>query len=314
LPPIRVHICRLSGIIDAEHEGDAVTTDVNLIEQYARDRDAEAFAGLVQRHAPMVYGVGLRITGNPADAEDVAQECFLALARQASDVVASPAGWLHAKARTASLNILRRAARRRTHEDRAAAANAASAEEPGWDDIAPHVDQALAELPDELREPLVLHFLEGQTQADVAAALGLNQSTVSRRLDKGVAELRRNLERAGVAVSVVVLASMMSGCAKITAVPAALTASLGKMALAGVGRSAGAAAAMGMATALKLKLLVLLAAGVIAVSAVVAYKAMASPTPRPVDDRTHGRRSKPDANAGRHQGRNCNENGRYHSA
>ena len=60
-------------------------SDSVLIERWSQFQDAEAFAELVRRHASMVHGTCLRILGNGADAEEVAQDCFLELLRQASE-------------------------------------------------------------------------------------------------------------------------------------------------------------------------------------------------------------------------------------
>ncbi|HUU68691.1 MAG TPA: sigma-70 family RNA polymerase sigma factor, partial [Planctomycetota bacterium] len=214
--------------------------DAALLERYARTRDAEAFAELVRRHAGAVYGTCLRITRNPHDAEDAAQECFLELARRASSITSSVPGWLHTAATSRSLNAIRDASTRRRHEEQAMNGNHRN-DEPAWDEIAPLVDAALEDLPDDLRVPLVLHFLEGRSQQEIAGELGVNQSTVSRRIDSGLGVLRERLKKAGVAVSAAVLASLIAENAA-SAAPATLAAALGKMAMAGIGETAGAAA------------------------------------------------------------------------
>ena len=67
--------------------------DGTLLQRYASDHDADAFAELVRRYAGMVYATCMRVTGNAHDAEDVAQECFLTLARKVlpSGTVTTPA-------------------------------------------------------------------------------------------------------------------------------------------------------------------------------------------------------------------------------
>src|SRR5436309_13847944 len=80
--------------------GAASQTDGQLLEGYIRRRDGDAFAALVRRHGPMVWGVCRRSLAHH-DAEDAFQATFLVLARKAAAVV--PRGlvgnWLYGVAR-----------------------------------------------------------------------------------------------------------------------------------------------------------------------------------------------------------------------
>jgi hypothetical protein len=105
--------------------------------------------------------------------------------------------------------------------------------DPTWDQIAPYVDAALAKLPDELREPLVQHFLLGRTQTQVAQNLGIDQTTVSRRVQTGIETLRRHLKHAGISCGAVALSAAFASHAQ-AAVPVRLSVSLMKIALAGL--------------------------------------------------------------------------------
>jgi len=258
--------------------------DAALLERYAQTRDAEAFAELVRRHAGAVYGTCLRITRNPDDAEDAAQECFLELARRAATITASVPGWLHTAATNRSLNAIRDASTRRRHEEQAMNGNHRN-DEPAWDDIAPLVDAALEDLPGDLRVPLVLHFMEGRSQQEIAGDLGVNQSTVSRRIEAGLDGLREKLKRAGVVASVAVLGALLAENAA-SAAPATLAATLGKMAMAGIGEAAGTAATASAAGAassgrifgsLTARLLAAAALVAIAVGGIVALRLTTGP-------------------------------------
>ena len=217
--------------------------DETLLAQYAATQDADAFAQLVERHSDMVYATCLRVTRNPHDAEDAGQECFLRLARRAGEINSSLAGWLHTTARNASLEVADSAPKRREREASVAKSDNGGPPELGWEAIEPHIGAAIEGLPDELRAPVILHYLQGKPQAEVAEIIGADQSTVSRRLKKGLDQLRGRLEKATVVLSVGVLATWLSQ-RTAEAAPAAFKASLGKMAIAGVGKAAGVSAAV----------------------------------------------------------------------
>lgn len=209
--------------------------DTVLLERWLAHRDPEAMAAIVRRHAAMVFATCRRATGNAADAEDVAQECFLKLAAvgQGGSCLAA---LLHTMATRLSLNAIRGNARRRARE--AAYAGAMDvAVEPAWDGVQPLIDEAIAALAEERRVPLVRHYLEGETHAQIARDLGVTRAAVSQRVAKGVGEVRENLHRRGVAVSGVALGSMLVA-AGTEALPVGLVASLGRVAVSGAGQGA----------------------------------------------------------------------------
>jgi RNA polymerase sigma factor (sigma-70 family) len=227
------------------------STDLELLRRYAEARDAEAFAELVARHRDMVYAACYRVLDSRADAEDSAQESFLRLAGHAASVRTSVAGWLHRVAVRASIAAQRKQRTRRRAEREAAVMEDRSADA-SWDEVKTEIDRAIDRLPDRLREPVVLHFLEGKPQVTVAEELGLSQASVSRRLKEGVEELRRHLKRTGLAVSVGGLGGLLTAETG-EAAPAALIAELGKIALAGVGAGSTQAAGVGLSAVLTSK-------------------------------------------------------------
>ena len=158
-------------------------SDLQHLQRYASTGDAHAFRELVQAHGAMVHATALRVTRDTAAAQDVAQETFLELARKAGGITQSVAAWLHRVAWNRACDVVRRESTRKRVEEAMAQT---------WPDIEPHVDASLNELPNELREVLVLYFLEGRTQAEVARHLGKNQATVSRTISRvrGVSKSR----------------------------------------------------------------------------------------------------------------------------
>ncbi len=217
-----------------------IQSDVTLLQRYATAGDAAAMGELISRYAGMVFGVARRITGDAQDAEDVAQSCFLELLRNAAALPQarsseSAAGWIHATVVHRALDSIRNETTRRRHERQAGRLRRESAESTQWwDQLAPQVDAAIDALPESLKAPLILHFLQGKTQPQIALDLGISQPTVSRRLEQAVAALRRRLRGAELAGACAALPLLMQEHA-VTQAPASLTASLGKMAVAGVG-------------------------------------------------------------------------------
>jgi RNA polymerase sigma factor (sigma-70 family) len=258
--------------------------DAVLLRTYAARGDAAAFAELVRRYADLVYATARRVTGSSATAEDVAQDCFLSLAMHSGGIRGSVAAWLHRTTLNRSLELLRSERARKQREAAVAAATAAIAASAVTTttmttssesaQLIAHVDEAIASLPEELRVAVTEHFLCGRSQVDLAAAMGVNQSTISRRIDTGLRRLRDRLNERGVtgvalAAFGVLLSDLLRGDAAAAGVaPGAVRAGLTKIGLAGVRSTSSAASGMGALTKAAAALLLLLAAagGVIALA------------------------------------------------
>src|SRR5438876_177918 len=95
-------------------------TEAELLDRFVRHNDEDAFAVLVARHGPMVFGVCRRILHATHQAEDVAQATFLVLARKARTILRPDAlaGWLHRTAHHLALKHHRADTRRREREVR----------------------------------------------------------------------------------------------------------------------------------------------------------------------------------------------------
>jgi hypothetical protein len=129
-------------------------------------------------------------------------------------------------------------------------------------------------LEDETRSLITEHFLCGRSQTELAATLGVNQSTVQRRIEKGLSELRLRLARDDPRVTPAAsgLPILLAGLREVHA-PTGLQQALVKIGLSGVGGS-GTAAVVAEAGSLGLKSGVrklVVALAVVALSAVGAF-------------------------------------------
>src|SRR5262245_2514418 len=178
-------------------------TDAELLARFADAHDEGAFAELVRRHGGLVRGTARRCIGDPHAAEDVYQATFLVLARKAGAVrwSATVGPWLHA----AAVRLARKA---RAHAAAAPAPVPADIPSPAvdpvtaaeWGEVCRALDEELAGLPEVIRAPLVLCYLQGRTRDEAAQALGCALAMLKRRLERGRKLLRDRLARRGVAL------------------------------------------------------------------------------------------------------------------
>jgi RNA polymerase sigma factor (sigma-70 family) len=175
--------------------------DDELVERFAVHREEAAFAALVRRHGPLVFGVCRRVLTDPHAAEDCFQATFLVLARKAGFLKRPKAlgPWLYGVATRTALRARARAARRRMCEHRCAVVEAVMPSDGLlWRDLRPKLDGAIARLPEKYRTPFILHYLEGLTVAEVAQRLDCPQGTTCARLARAKEQLRARLARQGV--------------------------------------------------------------------------------------------------------------------
>jgi RNA polymerase sigma factor (sigma-70 family) len=202
-------------------------TDGQLLGCFVEQRDEGAFAALVRRHGPMVWGVSRRLL-NPHDAEDAFQATFLVLVRKAASIVPRQrvANWLYGVAHQTALHVRRTAARRGAREKQVAAMPEPAVAEPDlWSDLQPLLDQELSRLPNAYREAIVLCDLEGKTRKEAARQLGLPEGTVGSRLARARTMLAKRLARHGLAVSAGTLAAVVLQNGASAAVPTSVVSS-----------------------------------------------------------------------------------------
>jgi RNA polymerase sigma factor (sigma-70 family) len=178
-----------------------VDSDADLLGRFARRRDEDAFAALVARHGPMVFGVCRRVLHDAHAAEDAAQATFLVLARRAGSIGQPDRlpGWLYgvaykvaSKARCGSL----RRGETALDSDRADGRPDPLAEVSARE-LLDALEAELGKLPEAYRLPLVLCCLEGLSQEEAAGRLGCSPDSIRGRLERGRRRLHERLVRRG---------------------------------------------------------------------------------------------------------------------
>jgi RNA polymerase sigma factor (sigma-70 family) len=173
----------------------ATLSDVELLRAFAASEDGTAFALLVERHGPLVWGVCRRILRDHHAAEDAFQATFLVLARKAGSVAAGEllAGWLHGVARNVARKVRSTLSQTTGRERPLSEAPEPPIAEVSQDNLAAGLDEAIARLPAAYRTVLILCDLEGRTRKEVAELLGLPEGTVASRLARARSLLGRRL-------------------------------------------------------------------------------------------------------------------------
>jgi RNA polymerase sigma-70 factor (ECF subfamily) len=173
--------------------------DIELLKSIAAKDDA-ALALLYDRYRIILFGLLMRILNNREEAEDVLQEAFLQVWRKAADFDENrgrPFTWLVTLARSRGIDRVRTlsarerlakaGAREVSEEISDAASDAFKSEQRGL------VTDALAQLPDEQKRPIMLAYFDGLTQSEIATRLGAPLGTVKTRMRTGLMKLREML-------------------------------------------------------------------------------------------------------------------------
>jgi RNA polymerase sigma-70 factor (ECF subfamily) len=179
----------------------AQISDVQLLHAI-RDGDEQALASFYDRYRLILFGLILRILHSQPEAEDVLQEVFLQVWQRASsfdETRGRPFTWLVTLARSRAIDRLRSlGSRDRTANEAGREAEATGETRDAVDDAirseqGETVRRALAALPDEQRNTLVLAYFEGLTQTEIAERLATPLGTVKTRMRSGMIKLRELL-------------------------------------------------------------------------------------------------------------------------
>lgn len=212
-----------------------VKTDPQLLQAYVDQGDRSAIDELVARHYPHVFQVALRLVHNEFDARDVAQNVFVKALDRADQVRDRTRfrGWLL----RVTVNEVRMFWRRRKpatpldelqlvfEEARDDSVDRKASRR----EFELELEKALERMPAKLKLPLVLHYYQSLSLAEVAAILELPKSTVQHRVTKAVARLRRRFAKHNGVVLLPLLASSFPTIptAQLAAGPAAVGVTTG---------------------------------------------------------------------------------------
>jgi RNA polymerase sigma factor (sigma-70 family) len=209
-------------------------SDGQLLGCFIEHRDEAAFAAIVRRHGPMVWGVCRRALASHHDAEDAFQATFLVLVRRAAAIVPREmvGNWLYGVARQTALKARAQAGRRQGRERHVThLPEPEPPQQDPWRDLKPLLDRELSRLPDKYRVTIVLCDLEGKTRKEAARQLGVPDGTLAARLARARVMLAKRLRRHGLPISGGALAAALAQSTASASVPNALVSSTIKAAL-----------------------------------------------------------------------------------
>jgi RNA polymerase sigma factor (sigma-70 family) len=215
----------------------AMTTDRELLGDFAGTGSEDAFREIVRRHVNLVYSAALRqLCGDAPLAEEVTQTVFTALAARAKSRVQIThlVAWLYTTTRFAVSHAVRAERRRRARELEAHKMNEALADsspEP-LPAIPPAlIDEALAGLRDRDREAVMLRFFEGQSFAAIGTAMETGEDAARMRVTRALEKIRATFARRGITSSAAAVGATLASQA--IAAPAELAATVSATAMAG---------------------------------------------------------------------------------
>jgi RNA polymerase sigma-70 factor (ECF subfamily) len=161
----------------------------------AQAGDSRAFEKLYRAHVDKVYGLCLRMTGNPSEAEDCAQEAFIQAWKKLDRFRGDSAlgTWMH---RVAVNTVLGRMRKSRREQDRIRAVSEVAVAPPAMGDNGElrDLERAINELPSGARHVFVLHAVYGYSHGETGDMLGIAEGTSKAQLSRARRLLTQQLE------------------------------------------------------------------------------------------------------------------------
>ena len=182
------------------------TSEINL--KALRRRDKQAFAEMVEQNSNNIYRLGLKMTGNPQDAEDVLQETFIKAYNHLDRFKGRSkiSTWLYRIAVNEALMLLRKRKDGQTSLDQGVQMDDGTIipkqiidwcclpeKELMRDEVIDHIEEAVKKLSDANRAAFLLRDVEGLSTREAAEALDISESALKVRLMRSRMQLREDL-------------------------------------------------------------------------------------------------------------------------
>jgi RNA polymerase sigma factor (sigma-70 family) len=194
-------------------KGSDKMNDWQLITDYVKQKDEAAFSRLVRQHLDFVFSIAMRRTGRGDLAEETAQAVFLLLAQKAGTFnkrIILPS-WLYRATCLIGAAALR-AERTRAQKEKEAGMmiSMEQPEEPQWNRLAVHLDEAMLQLSEKDRQAVLLRFYQNQSIRNTATAMHLNEDAAKKRIARALEKLRNILQRNQVTLPTATLGALLA--------------------------------------------------------------------------------------------------------
>lgn len=166
--------------------------------------DRSAFAGLVEKYQGPIFNLAYRMTGSREDADDLTQEIFIRAYQQLQrfDQSKKYFTWLYTVGINLIRNHLKKNARNVSHLAAVGSALEHHKQEDGRgegdrlsDDRMIRLEKIIQQLPVDLREAIILKFVQDLTFEEVAAVTGDSLSAVKMRIYRGLEKMKQMMEK-----------------------------------------------------------------------------------------------------------------------
>src|SRR5947209_4856886 len=173
-----------------EPRQDLGPSDGELLTRNAGGAAPDAFAELVRRHVDLVYSAARAVVRDRHLAEDVTQDVFVLLARKGDGLRErrDVGGWLYHAATLAARDTLKKRSREARRIEKLAHQRPADEKDPmaspAWQEIEPHLAEAVESLTDAEREAVVLRYFQRRPYDRIADAMGISETAARQRVHR----------------------------------------------------------------------------------------------------------------------------------